>query len=159
MRFGFFGDEESDLEGSTGYLEGLSAANRKKIKMYLNVDMVASPNGGYFVQGGEPGWWRRLWPGKGDPETACRAEAESRPPTTFTEARPYGLTMGNVGGGLVSNAVLGESGVLYDIDKLIYLGSPHSHYHWVFMSRREARARPVWKPCARLRALELALNR
>jgi aminopeptidase S len=30
----------------------------------LNVDMVASPNGGYFVQGGEPGGWlRRLTPG------------------------------------------------------------------------------------------------
>jgi aminopeptidase S len=69
VRFGFFGDEESDLEGSTGYLEGLSAADRKKIKLYLNVDMVASANGGYFVQGGEPGWWRRLWPGQGDPET------------------------------------------------------------------------------------------
>ena len=71
VRFGFFGDEESDLEGSTGYLEGLSADDRKKIKLYLNVDMVASPNGGYFVQGGEPGgWWRRLWPGNGsDPET------------------------------------------------------------------------------------------
>jgi hypothetical protein len=28
--------------------------------------------------------------------------------------------------------------VLYDINKLIYLGSPHSHYHGVFMTRREA---------------------
>jgi tripartite-type tricarboxylate transporter receptor subunit TctC len=56
----------------------------------------------------------------------------------YKNVRPDGLTLGNLGGGLVSNAVLGESGVLYDIDKLIYLGSPHSHYHWVFMSRREA---------------------
>ena len=56
----------------------------------------------------------------------------------YKNVRPDGFTMGNLGGGLVSNAVLGEAGVLYDIDKLIYLGSPHSHYHWVFMSRREA---------------------
>src|SRR5262245_9686399 len=56
----------------------------------------------------------------------------------YKNVRPDGLTIGNVGGGLVSNAVLGETGVLYDINKLIYLGSPHSHYHWVFMSRREA---------------------
>lgn len=56
----------------------------------------------------------------------------------YKNVRPDGLTIGNVGGGLVSNAVLGEPGVLYDINKLIYLGSPHSHYHWVFMSRREA---------------------
>jgi putative tricarboxylic transport membrane protein len=56
----------------------------------------------------------------------------------YKNVRPDGLTMGNVGGGLVSNAVLGEPSVLYDINKLIYLGSPHSHYHWVFLSRREA---------------------
>jgi tripartite-type tricarboxylate transporter receptor subunit TctC len=56
----------------------------------------------------------------------------------YKSVRPDGLTIGNVGGGLVSNAVLGEAGVLYDINKLIYLGSPHSHYHWVFMTRRES---------------------
>ena len=53
VRFAFFGAEENGAEGSTGYVEGLSAADRKKIKLYLNVDMVASPNGGYFVQGGK----------------------------------------------------------------------------------------------------------
>jgi aminopeptidase S len=53
VRFGFFGGEENGAEGSTGYVEGLSAADRQKIKLYLNVDMVASPNGGYFVQGGK----------------------------------------------------------------------------------------------------------
>jgi aminopeptidase S len=52
VRFGFFGGEENGAEGSRGYVEGLSAGNRKKIKLYLNVDMVASPNGGYFAQGG-----------------------------------------------------------------------------------------------------------
>jgi tripartite-type tricarboxylate transporter receptor subunit TctC len=56
----------------------------------------------------------------------------------YKNARPDGLTVGNVGGGLVANAVLGESGVLYDINKLIYLGSPHSTYHWVFMTRRQS---------------------
>ena len=52
VRFAFFGGEENGAEGSTAYVEGLSAADRGKIKLYLNVDMVASPNGGYFVQGG-----------------------------------------------------------------------------------------------------------
>jgi hypothetical protein len=37
----------------------------------------------------------------------------------------------------VTNAVLGEPGVLYDINKLIYLGSPHRTYHWVFITRKE----------------------
>jgi aminopeptidase S len=70
VRFAFFGDEESGAQGSSGYLEGLSAGDRAKIKLYLNVDMVASPNGGYFVQGGkQSSWWRRLGRGS-DPETA-----------------------------------------------------------------------------------------
>jgi tripartite-type tricarboxylate transporter receptor subunit TctC len=45
---------------------------------------------------------------------------------------PDGLTLGNVGAGLVANAVLGEPGVQYDIDKLIYLGSPNSASQYVF---------------------------
>jgi aminopeptidase S len=53
VRFAFFGAEENGAEGSTAYVEGLSGVNRKKIKLYLNVDMVASPNGGYLVQGGK----------------------------------------------------------------------------------------------------------
>jgi aminopeptidase S len=53
VRFAFFGGEENGAEGSSAYVQGLSADNRKKIKLYLNVDMVASPNGGYFVQGGK----------------------------------------------------------------------------------------------------------
>lgn len=53
VRFTFFGNEESGAVGSTAYVEGLSDDDRKTIKLYLNVDMVASPNGGYFVQGGK----------------------------------------------------------------------------------------------------------
>jgi tripartite-type tricarboxylate transporter receptor subunit TctC len=56
----------------------------------------------------------------------------------YKNARPDGLTIGRIGGALVANAVLGEQGVLYDLNKLIYLGSPHSTYHWVFITRREA---------------------
>jgi aminopeptidase S len=52
VRFAFFGDEESGAVGSTGYVESLPADDLEKIKLYLNVDMVASPNGGYFAQGG-----------------------------------------------------------------------------------------------------------
>src|SRR5207244_2089432 len=56
----------------------------------------------------------------------------------YKNVRPDGLTIGRIGGGLVANAVLGEKGVLYEFNKLIYLGSPHSTYHWVFITRREA---------------------
>ncbi|MGH7775507.1 MAG: hypothetical protein ACREQA_25045, partial [Candidatus Binatia bacterium] len=55
----------------------------------------------------------------------------------YAVARPDGLTIGNVGAGLVANAVLREPGVQYDLDKLIYLGSPNSAAHYVFLTRRE----------------------
>ena len=53
VRFAFFGAEENGAEGSSAYVEGLSPDDRQRIKLYLNVDMVASPNGGFFVQGGK----------------------------------------------------------------------------------------------------------
>ncbi|MBI4524032.1 MAG: hypothetical protein HY695_09505 [Deltaproteobacteria bacterium] len=56
----------------------------------------------------------------------------------YRTARPDGLTIGNLSAGMVSLAVLGEAGVLYDLDKFFYLGSPYSSYHAVFLSRKGA---------------------
>lgn len=56
----------------------------------------------------------------------------------FSQARPDGLTIGNVGGGVVANAVLGEKGVQYDLDKMPFIGSPYSATHYVLLTRREA---------------------
>ena len=55
----------------------------------------------------------------------------------FALARTDGLVIGNVGGGVVANAVLGEKGVQYDLDKLPFIGSPYSATHYVFATRRE----------------------
>ncbi|WP_433368537.1 M28 family metallopeptidase [Streptosporangium sp. CA-115845] len=44
LRFAFWGAEELGLLGSTHYVAHLSAAERTKIKLYLNFDMIASPN-------------------------------------------------------------------------------------------------------------------
>jgi len=55
----------------------------------------------------------------------------------FALARSDGLVIGNVGGGVVANAVLGEKGVQYDLDKLPFIGSPYSATHYVFATRRE----------------------
>ena len=49
-------------------------------------------------------------------------------------AKPDGLTIGNVGSGLIANAILGSTGVEYDIDKLIYLGASNSTAQYVFGS-------------------------
>jgi Zn-dependent M28 family amino/carboxypeptidase len=44
IRFAWWGAEELGLVGSTAYVEGLSAAERERIAMYMNYDMVGSPN-------------------------------------------------------------------------------------------------------------------
>lgn len=52
VRLAFWGSEEDGLLGSTGYVDGLDDAGRAALALYVNLDMVASPNAGYFVQGG-----------------------------------------------------------------------------------------------------------
>jgi Zn-dependent M28 family amino/carboxypeptidase len=44
VRFAWWGAEELGLIGSTAYVEGLSEAERDRIALYLNYDMVGSPN-------------------------------------------------------------------------------------------------------------------
>ena len=55
----------------------------------------------------------------------------------YGQAKPDGLSIGNSGGGMVAAAVLGGKGVQYDIDKLIFLGSPYSSTHYIFLTRKE----------------------
>jgi tripartite-type tricarboxylate transporter receptor subunit TctC len=60
-------------------------------------------------------------------------------------ARPDGLTMGVMLSSFVPAAVLGLSGVLYDIDKLHYLGSPTSGEPYIFVTRKESRLDSIEK--------------
>lgn len=53
VRFAFWGAEEEGLNGSTAYVDGLDDAARADIALYLNFDMVGSPNAGYFVYDGD----------------------------------------------------------------------------------------------------------
>lgn len=54
LRVGFWGAEELGLLGSKYYMNSLSTAEKDKIRVYLNVDMIASPNPGYFVYDDNP---------------------------------------------------------------------------------------------------------
>ncbi len=49
VRFAWWTDEEQGLNGSYFYVRTLSSAERARIKAYYNFDMVASLNGGYFI--------------------------------------------------------------------------------------------------------------
>jgi tripartite-type tricarboxylate transporter receptor subunit TctC len=54
----------------------------------------------------------------------------------YRGAKPDGLTIGSMGAALVANAVLGVTGVQYDIDKFIYLGTPDSAQHYILITNR-----------------------
>ena len=56
----------------------------------------------------------------------------------YSVAKPDGLTVGSMGAALVTNAVLGATGVQYDIDRLIYLGTPDSAQQYLFITHRHA---------------------
>jgi tripartite-type tricarboxylate transporter receptor subunit TctC len=101
-----------------------------------------------LVQGREPGgtgalrvqaaipFLRKYLPGEPIIVTQFMPGGGGRKSTNYIyrNAKPDGLTIGNVGSGLVANAVLGSVGVEYDIDKLIYLGSSNSMAQYVFGS-------------------------
>ena len=53
VRFGFWGAEELGLIGSHNYVESLDLDGLKDIALYLNFDMLASPNPGYFTYDGD----------------------------------------------------------------------------------------------------------
>ncbi len=53
VRFAWWGAEESGLVGSTAYVAGLSQTERDRIALYLNFDMVGSPNYVFFVYDGD----------------------------------------------------------------------------------------------------------
>jgi Zn-dependent M28 family amino/carboxypeptidase len=53
VRFGFWGAEEVGLIGSDRYLETLDVDQLKDIALYLNFDMIASPNPGFFTYDGD----------------------------------------------------------------------------------------------------------
>ena len=52
-------------------------------------------------------------------------------------ARGDGLTIGHVSSGIVTSAVLGETGIQYDLDKFHWLGSTDSAFHYAFFTRKE----------------------
>ena len=55
----------------------------------------------------------------------------------YNSVKPDGLTIGAASGTMISLAVMGESGVNYDIDKFIYLGTPEHENSNVIYTRRE----------------------
>jgi Zn-dependent M28 family amino/carboxypeptidase len=53
VRFAFWGAEEMGLEGSTQYVRNLPLDQLDDLALYLNFDMVGSPNAGFFTYDGD----------------------------------------------------------------------------------------------------------
>lgn len=53
IRFAWWGAEELGLIGSTEYVKSLDFEQQLDISLYLNFDMIGSPNAGYFVYDGD----------------------------------------------------------------------------------------------------------
>lgn len=53
VRFAWWGAEEAGLVGSTFYVNNLTPEEKARIKVYLNYDMIGSPNFGNFIYDGD----------------------------------------------------------------------------------------------------------
>ena len=53
LRFALWGAEESGLVGSIHYVDDLSVEEKAKIALYLNFDMIGSPNHVFFIYDGD----------------------------------------------------------------------------------------------------------
>ena len=58
LRFAWWGAEESGLLGSRAYVTELSGTEKDRIALYLNFDMVASPNYIFMVYDGDESGWK-----------------------------------------------------------------------------------------------------
>ncbi|MGW5972471.1 M28 family metallopeptidase [Streptomyces sp. NPDC055186] len=134
VRFAWWSAEEFGLLGSEAYVDSLSAADRAKIKLYLNFDMIASPNYAQFVYDGDDSDQVGAGPG---PEGSAQLERQitdyldsRRIPyegTDFTGRSDYGpfIEVGIPSGGTFTGAegiktaeqakaYGGKAGVAYD---------------------------------------------
>jgi Zn-dependent M28 family amino/carboxypeptidase len=114
VRFAWWGAEESGLLGSRFYVAGLSAAAAEDIALYLNFDMIASPNYTFGIYDGDnsggtaaPGF---IPPGSAQIEDAFEAFFTSRgepfTDTEFSGRSDYGpfIAIGIPAGGLFTGA-------------------------------------------------------
>ncbi|MFD9301883.1 M28 family metallopeptidase [Streptomyces sp. NPDC060048] len=136
VKFAWWSAEEFGLLGSEAYVDGLSEAQKKQIKLYLNFDMIASPNAAYFVYDGDDS--DKVGSGPG-PEGSAQLEKGindfldskkvPREGTDFSGRSDYGpfIAVGIPSGGTFTGAegiktpeqaakFGGQAGVAYDVN-------------------------------------------
>ncbi len=88
VRFAFWGAEEAGLVGSTNYVAGLSPDELSKIALYLNFDMVGSPNPGFFIYDGDDSDAVGEGPGRMDRQRSRRCSSASTHDETVRSKAP-----------------------------------------------------------------------
>src|ERR671913_70903 len=113
VRFAWWGAEESNLQGSTFYVNNLTAAQRADIALYLNFDMIASPNYTFGVYDGDDSAGEGSGPGPAGSaaiedvfESFFAARGEATRAADFTGRSDYGpfIAVGIPAGGLFTGA-------------------------------------------------------
>ncbi|KAH8155513.1 uncharacterized protein LAJ45_00523 [Morchella importuna] len=134
VRFGFWSAEEFGLLGSEHYITTAPAEELAKISLYLNFDMIASPNFGYFIYDGDGSAFNTTGPAGSDHiehlfEDYLASVGIKTAPTEFDGRSDYGpfLEVNIPSGGLFTGAEGlktpeeaiwwgGEAGVAYDVN-------------------------------------------
>ena len=132
LRFAWWGAEEANLVGSNFYVSQLDEAGLADIEMYLNFDMVASPNYGLFIYDGDGSGFGLVGPdGSDDIEALFEEYYADRDipsePTAFSGRSDYQAFINNgvPAGGLFTGAEVvktagqvakwgGTAGIAYD---------------------------------------------
>jgi Zn-dependent M28 family amino/carboxypeptidase len=119
VRFAWWGAEESGLVGSTYYVNNLSPEDQAKISLYLNFDMIGSPNYVFFIYDGDDSDGVGAGPG---PEGSAQIEklfesyymqiGEPFKGTDFSGRSDYGpfIAVGIPSGGLFTGAEGAKTG-------------------------------------------------
>ncbi len=133
VRFAWWGAEESGLVGSTAYVNGLTQEEQDDIALYLNFDMIGSPNYVFFVYDGDDSDGVGAGPG---PEGSAEIEAffesfyeengEFFKGTDFSGRSDYGpfIAAGIPAGGLFT----GAEGIKTPAEAAIWGGTPGDQY-------------------------------
>ncbi len=133
VRYALWGAEESGLVGSTYYVNNLSPAEQANIALYLNFDMVGSPNHVFFVYDGDDSDGVGAGPG---PAGSAQIEAlfeqfynsvgESFMGTDFSGRSDYGpfIAVGIPSGGLFT----GAEGIKSPAEAAIWGGTAGDQY-------------------------------
>ena len=133
VRFAWWGAEESGLVGSTYYVDNLTPEDQAEIALYLNFDMIGSPNHVFFIYDGDDSDGVGAGPG---PEGSAEIEktfeeyytmvGEPFKGTDFSGRSDYGpfIAVGIPSGGLFT----GAEGIKTDEEALLWGGTAGDQY-------------------------------